>query len=162
MNFRICFYFHLLNSFWMRAKSGIYISIAIGIIVVVSFFSLLENQTGEKENTVFHVTLADPENYENGVYSHSFEIEGGMYGIKFVPNGDSPEILTITLNGESLSFIEEFILEGTPHETGISTYYTWKYSGNKIIQVPSKQEIEIVIDPNGNILGPVSIDIIKN
>ena len=78
-----------------------------------------------------------------------------------MPNGDSPNILTITLKGQSFGFIENFILEGIPHETGVSLYYTWEYSGNKIIQVPSKQEIEIQIDPNGNLLGPVSIDIMK-
>ena len=84
-----------------------------------------------------------------------------MYEIRFVPNGDSPKILTITMNGQSLNFFENFALEGTPQETGVSTYYTWEYSGNKIIKVPNKQEIEILIDPNGNLLGPVSIDIIK-
>jgi len=111
---------------------------------------------------VFHVTLADPKNYENGFYSRSLEIGEGTYEIRFVPNGDSPKILTISLNGQSLSFIENFILEGTPHDTGVSIYYTWEYSGNKIIQVPSKQDIEILINPNGNLLGPVSVDIMKN
>ena len=146
----------------MKVKFGAYIVIAIGIMLVVGFFASSDNQTGNEESIVFHVTLADPQNYENGVYSHSFEIEEGTYEIRFVPNGDSPKILTITLNGQSLSFIENFTLEGTPHESGVSNYYTWKYSGNKIIKVPSKQEIEILINPNGNLLGPVSIDIIKN
>ena len=146
----------------MKVKFGAYIVIAIGIMLVVGFFASSDNQTGNEESIVFHVTLADPQNYENGVYSHSFEIEEGTYEIRFVPNGDSPKILTITLNGQSLSFIENFTLEGTSHESGVSNYYTWKYSGNKIIKVPSKQEIEILINPNGNLLGPVSIDIIKN
>jgi hypothetical protein len=146
----------------MKVKFGAYIVIAIGIMLVVGFFASSDNQTEDEESIVFHVTLADPQNYENGVYSHSFEIEEGTYEIRFVPNGDSPKILTITLNGQSLSFIENFTLEGIPHESGVSNYYTWKYSGNKIIKVPSKQEIEILINPNGNLLGPVSIDIIKN
>jgi hypothetical protein len=146
----------------MKVKFGAYIVIAIGIMLVVGFFASSDNQTEDEESIVFHVTLADPQIYENGVYSHSFEIEEGTYEIRFVPNGDSPKILTITLNGQSLSFIENFTLEGIPHESGVSNYYTWKYSGNKIIKVPSKQEIEILINPNGNLLGPVSIDIIKN
>jgi len=146
----------------MKAKFGAYIAIVIGMIIVVGFFASSDNQTEDEENFVFHVTLADPQNYENGVYSHSFEIEEGTYEIRFVPNGDSPKILKITLNGQSFNFIEDFILEGTPHETGVSIYYTWEYSGNKIIQVPNHQEIEIQIDPNGNLLGPVSIDIIKS
>ena len=145
----------------MKAKFGVYIAIAIGMIVVVGFFASSDNQPENEESVVFHVTLADPQNYENGAYSHSVEIEEGMYEIRFVPNGDSPKILTITLTGQSFSFNENFTLEGTPHETGISTYYTWEYSGNKIIQIPNQQEIVIQINPNGNLLGPVSIDIIK-
>ncbi len=146
----------------MRGKFGGLIAIAIGITVAIGLLASSDNQTEDEQSIVFHVTLADPQNYENGVYSHSLKIEEGTYEFRFVPNGDSPKILTITMNGQSLNFFENFDLEGTPHETGVSTYYTWKYSGNKIIQVPSKQEIEILIDPNGNLLGPVSIDIIKN
>jgi hypothetical protein len=150
----------------MKRKFGVYngIAIVIGISSVVALaliFASSDNQTGDDENVDFHVTLADPKNYENGVYYHSFEIGEGMYEIRFVPNGDSPKILTITLTGQSFSFNENFTLEGIPHETGISTYYTWEYSGNEIIKVPSKQEVEILIDPNGNLLGPVSIDIMK-
>jgi hypothetical protein len=84
-----------------------------------------------------------------------------MYEFRFVPNGDSPKILTISMSGESFRYFETFSLEGTPHETGVSTYYTWQYSGNKTIKVPSKQEIEIIINPNGNLLGPVSVDIFQ-
>ncbi len=146
----------------MKVKFGAYIVIAFGIMLVIGFLASSDNQTENEEGIVFHVTLAEPQNYENGVYSHSFEIEEGMYEIRFVPNGDSPKILTITLKGQSLSFIENFTLEGTPHDTGVSIYYTWKYSGNHIIKVPNQQTIEILIDPNGNILGPVSIDVIKN
>jgi len=145
----------------MRGKIGGFIAIAIGITVAIGFFASSDNQTEDKENIVFHVTLADPQIYENGVYSYSLKMEEGMYEIRFVPNGDSPKILTLTINGQSLNFFENFVLEGTPHETSVSTYYTWKYSGNKIIQVPNTQEIEILIDPNGNLLGPVSIDIMK-
>jgi hypothetical protein len=145
----------------MKVKFGTYIAVAIGIMLVVGFFAFSDNQTGDEESVVFHVTLADPENYENGVYSHSFKIEEGTYKVRFVPNGDSPKILTITLNGQSFRFIENFTLKGIPHETGVSTYYTWEYSGNKIIKVPSEQEIKILINPNGNVLGPVSIDIMK-
>jgi hypothetical protein len=146
----------------MRAKIGGCIAIIVGIVIVVGFLGTQDREFQNTEKRVFHVTLADPKNYENGVYSDSFEIEEGMYEFRFVPNGDSPKILTISMNGESLGYYENFSLEGTPHETGVSTYYTWEYSGNKTIMVPSKQEIEIIINPNGNLLGPVSVDIIKN
>ena len=145
----------------MRGKYVGFIAIAIVITVAIGFFASSDSQTEDDQSIVFHVTLADPQIYENGIYSHFLKIEEGMYEIRFVPNGDSPKILTITMNGQSLNFFENFALEGTPHETGVSTYYTWEYSGNKIIQVSSNQEIEILIDPNGNFLGPVSIDIMK-
>lgn len=144
----------------MKSKFWGFIVIAIVITASVGYFAS-DNQNEDKESIVFHVTLADPQKYENGTYSNSFEIEEGMYEMRFVPNGDSPNILTITLAGQSFNFMENFILEGTPHEAGVSIYYTWEYSGNKIIKVPSKQEIQILIDPNGNLLGPVSIDIMK-
>ena len=105
------------------------------------------------------MTLASPEQYENGVYSDTLEIGKGDFEFGFVPNGDSPEIMTITLRGDSFSFSEKFGLVGTPHETCVSTYYTWDYSGIKEFQILNPQELEIVIDPNGDILGPVSVDI---
>ncbi len=145
----------------MRGKYVGFIAIAIVITVAIGFFASSDSQTEDDQSIVFHVTLADPQIYENGIYSHFLKSEDGRYELRFVPNGDSPKILTLTINGQSLNFFENFVLEGTPHETGVSTYSTWKYSGNKIIQVPNKQDIEILIDPNGNLLGPVSIDIMK-
>lgn len=145
----------------MKAKIGGYIAIIVGIVIVIGFLGTQDREIGNTEKRVFHVTLADPKNYENEVYSDSFEIDKGVYEFGFVPNGDSPKILTISLNGESLRYFETFSLEVTRHETGVSTYYTWGYSGNKTIKVPSKQEIEIIINPNGNLLGPVSVDIFQ-
>ncbi len=141
----------------MKFKFGI-IGIVIGIAILIGVFGFDDNQD-TKEKGVFHATLASPEKYENGVYSDTFEIEAGDYEFGFVPNGDSPDIMTITLRGNSFSFSEEFGLVGTPHETGVSTYYTWDYSGTKEFQILTPQELEIVIDPNGDTLGPVSVDI---
>ena len=146
----------------MRPKIGAYIAIAIGVAVAIGIFGTQNDGEIEIiENRVFHVTLTSPENYENGVYTEKFLIEKGDYEFSFVPNGDSPEIMTISLNGESFSFNENFDLVGTPHETGVSTYFTWDYSGTKNIQILKQQDIEITIDPNGNLLGPVSVDIIR-
>lgn len=145
----------------MKLKIARYIAIVVGIAVVVGFFAFENGQTQSENNAIFHVTLADPKNYENGIYRNSFEIEEGTYAYKFVPNGDSPHILTISLKGKSINYLERFTLEGTPHETGISTYYTWKYSGNIGIVVPEKEDVEITIDPNGELHGPVSVYIIK-
>jgi hypothetical protein len=65
------------------------------------------------------------------------------------------------LKGKNYDFSENFKLKGTLHQTGISEYYTWDYEGRKAISIPAQQIIEIEINPNGNELGPVSVDIIE-
>lgn len=136
------------------------ISIIFIIVIIVAGFSL--DQPHEISNLVFHVTLADPNLYFNGVYTDSFILEKGEYSFRFVPNGSSPEILSITLNGKNLDFSEDFILQKTLHQTGISEYFTWKYVGKNVILISEKQEVSITINPNGNVLGSVSVDILQN
>jgi hypothetical protein len=134
------------------------ISIIIGVIVLGS----QSDQPNTNNEPVFHVTLASPELYENGVYSSTFDLENGEYYFRFVPNGDSPQNLTISLNGDDFTFSEDFKLNGTLHDTGISEYYTWDYDGQKSILIPTQKEIFIQINPNGNLKGSVSVDIIGN
>lgn len=100
--------------------------------------------------------------YQNGIFQDSFEAKKGTYQFRFVPNGDSPQTLTISLKGDAFSFSEDFVLEGTPHQTSISTYYTWKYLGRDTIQIPQDQSLEITINPHGNTLGPVSVYLVEN
>lgn len=137
--------------------------IIISIVLIIVVIGLSISQDDKKNsNIVFHVTLADPDLYKNGVYSNTFTLNNGDYTFKFVPNGDSPQSLTILLKGEDFTFSENFKLKGTLHQTGISEYYTWDYVGQKTISIPSQQLISIEINPNGNELGPVSVDIIEN
>ena len=143
----------------MKPSSGIYIIIAISAFILVGVWISITSQPEESE-TVFHVTLADPKLYQDGIYSNSFKISKGAYMFRFVPNGDSPEILSITLNGENFYFFENFKLIGTPHETGISEFFTWEYEGENMIEVSEDVEIKISIDPHENILGPVSVELI--
>lgn len=105
----------------------------------------------------FHVTLASPGQYNSGVYSETFDAAAGEYTLRFVPNGDSPRELSVLLRGQSVSFSETYILRGTLHDTGISEYYTWEYSGNARVVIPSGQQVTITIDPHGNTAGPVSV-----
>ena len=127
---------------------------------IISISSVLLIPTDKKETTkIFHVRLADPKLYEDGVFSDTFFIKNGTYKFRFVPNGDSPEVLTVTLKGNSFSFSEDFKLNGTLQAPG--TYYTWEYLGQDKIQIPDEQNIQIVINPHGNILGPVSVYIEK-
>jgi len=134
----------------------------IVIILVVFALSFQSNDNMEKGVPPFHVTLAKPSQYPDGVYSSNFILEQGEYSFTFVPNGDSPKKLDIKLSGESFEFSENFRLNGKLHETGISEYYTWDYDGMKSFTVESQQEVTIQINPNGNIMGSVSVDIIRN
>jgi hypothetical protein len=132
-------------------------------VIIVTFVVIFSLDPSEKNGSVvFHVTLANPNLYTNEVYTESVTINEGEYSFRFVPNGSSPEILSITLNGENFDFSEDFKLESTSHQTGTSEYFTWKYDGQKIILISEMQEISIIINPNGNILGSVSVDILEN
>lgn len=133
------------------------------IIILVIFAASFQLNSQRKTNdSTFHVTLAQPSQYQNGVYSSTFILEKGYHTFTFVPNGDSPTELGIILKGEFFEYSESFELKGQLHETGISEYYTWDYEGKKSFQVDSTQEVTIQINPNGNIMGSVSVDIIRN
>ena len=136
--------------------------IPIIIIVIVFAINFSSDSNVEKSNNVFHITLADPNLYTNGVYFDEFTISKGEYSFSFVPNGSSPKILSIKLNGDSFDFSEGFKLEGTSHQTGISEYYTWNYNGERNILISEEQGILISINPNGNVMGSVSVDILEN
>mgnify|MGYP001558039044 CR=1 FL=1 len=138
-------------------KKIIYVGIAIAVVIALG----LSIEPKSEKTVAYHVTLADPKLYTDGIFTDTFEIQKGTYQFSFVPNGDSPQTLSITLKGETFSFAEDFQLEGTSHETGISTYYTWDYLGKKVIQVPDDQELQIVINPRGNLLGSVSVDLTR-
>ena len=137
--------------------------LVIPVVLIIIVLVLSFNQVDKKNiNVVFHITLADPNLYKNGIYSNTFTMNKGDYLFKFVPNGDSPQSLTILLKGEDYDFSENFKLKGTLHQTGISEYYTWDYDGQKTISIPIQQVITIEINPNGNELGPISVDIVEN
>ena len=108
-------------------------------------------------------------------------IEGGTYKIGFVPMGDSPAKIELTIKGKwtvsynvepswGTIFSEEFVLEKSLVDTGISKYYTWEYIGQKYVQIPelegkipsSDEPIyEIIISRHGNLEGSVSISLTK-
>ena len=136
------------------------------VIVIVGFvaFDWITGFSDGKEktnNVVFHITLANPELYSNGVYTEKFSIDPGTYFFRFVPNGSSPEILSIKLTSQNYEFRGNFNLIGIPHESETAKYFTWMYDGNKIITIDSFQEISISVNPNGNLMGSVSVDLIK-
>ena len=140
--------------------------VIMAIILILGFVAFdwitgLSDEDEKINEDVFHITLADPEIYANGVYTEKFLIEPGTYFFRFVPNGSSPEILSIKLIGQNYTFEENFELVGIPHESETAKYFTWKYDGNEKIIIESSQEISITINPNGNVKGSVSVDLIK-
>ena len=141
------------------------ISIVLVMIIVgfVAFDWITGFSDGKEKtnNVVFHITLANPELYNNGVYTEKFSIDPGTYFFRFVPNGSSPEILSIKLTSQNYEFRGNFNLIGIPHESETAKYFTWMYEGNKIITIDSFQEISISVNPNGNLMGSVSVDLIK-
>jgi hypothetical protein len=147
------------NAYFMNKKIIIISIIVILGIVIVGFSS---NETSEKNDILFHVTLADPDLYINGVYTEEFILEKGEYFFRFVPNGSSPKILSITLNGNTFDYSEDFDLIGTPHQAGNSEYFTWNYDGQKNIVNSEMQKVSIKINPNGETIGSVSVDILEN
>ena len=140
--------------------------VIIPIIVIIGLIAIdwitgFSDQKEKNNDIVFHITLANPELYTNGVYTDEFLIEPGTYFFRFVPNGSSPEILSIKLTSQNYEFLENYTLIGTPHESETAKYFTWEYEGVKNITIDSMEEITIIINPNGNVMGSVSIDIIK-
>ena len=143
---------------------GVIFLIIISIIIIFGSVINSDNQENvQKTSVAFHITLADPTLYENGVYVESFQIEEGTYEFGFVPNGDSPQKLSIKLFAESGVVVMDnnFELEGSLVEDEISSWYTWDYLGEKKIGFNESQQIKIVVSPNGNYNEPISIDLIK-
>ena len=145
----------------MNKKIVILVIIPILGFVVFDWITGLSDKNEKINDDIFHITLADPELYTNGVYTDEFLIDPGTYFFRFVPNGSSPEILSIKLNGQNYTFEENFELVGIPHESETAKYFTWEYNGNEKIIIDSSQEISITINPNGNVKGSVSVDLIR-
>ncbi len=141
-----------------KRKLGMIGVIIIGIIIVIA---MLDTGEQKQDDRIFHVTLADPELYIGGVFSDEFVLEPGNYRLKFTPNGDSPKILSISVRGETALLEEDFELKGTAHTTEIAQYYTWEYLGQNTIYNTKVQKVQIIINPNGNLLGPVSVSLLK-
>ena len=145
----------------MNRKIVIMVIIPILGFVAFDWITGFSDQNEIINEDIFHITLVDPELYANGVYTDKFLIEPGTYFFRFVPNGSSPEILSIKLIGQNYTFEENFELVGITHESETAKYFTWKYDGNEKIIIDSSQEISISINPNGNVKGSVSVDLIK-
>ena len=145
----------------MKKSSLVIVGLAVVVIAVVVFGSPKDNI--QNFDYAYHVNLSESKYEENGVYEELFEIGDEScqrfcdYKFRFVPNGDSPQTLSISISGNDVSFSEDFQLVGTSVETDISQYYTWDYDGQKIFQVSGLEKVKIIIDPHENTKGTISV-----
>ena len=149
----------------MKKSSLAIVGLAAVVIAVVVFSSPKDNV--QDSDYAYYVNLSESKYGEIGIYVESFEIGDVScqrfcdYKFRFVPNGDSPQTLSISISGDNTSFSEDFQLVGTSVETDISQYYTWDYDGQRVFQVSDLEKVKIVIDPHENIKGTVSVYIIQ-
>lgn len=144
----------------MKKKNLIGLILTIASLAVVLGLILTAPSEDVGREQIYHARLADPKQYIDGVFVDTFPIKEGEYEFRFVLNGDSPQTLEVSLSGTTFSYSEEFELKGIEHGN-IGKYYTWEYVGQNKIQVPDDQELQITINPHGNVLGPFSIYLIK-
>ena len=158
---------------------GIILAAIIGVVFVGA---QINPDNPENEEVVFHVTLADPALYdESGHYDETVFLEKGIYEFRFVPNGDSPQKLWVWLYGEGgfierTQFDQKYVLVGNLVEGGMSSWYTWEYQIDPVdaywadkrtcescvsIDKWEAGQAKITINPQGNVNGPVSIELVQ-
>ena len=137
----------------------------IGVMFLIGLLSgslILPSSPPEKitKDVVFYAILADPRLYIDGVYTNVFTAKEGHYILTLKQIGNNPQILTITLHGDTVDFSEDFKLMRTPQGTKISEYHAWYYDSGKSITVSETQEITITIDPNGETQSDIMVIIL--
>ena len=169
-------------------KMVIAVGIAVAAIAISMTYGAIANPGGEpaKEepsSEVWNFRFSGQE-FHN-ISSHGFDgisLEtDNTYQFKFVPMGDSPEQLRLSLIGKSPNvqvFSDILYLKKTLVDTGISKYYTWEYVGDKFFQISDKEcyekdatsstifkkqscIYELNVERIGNLMGSVSIGIEK-
>ena len=151
---------------------GIILASIIGVVFVGAQINP-DNPENEKDSNseVWSTRIAGPafDNTWNHKYSPITLERKIPYEFDFVPMGDSPERLKISVvwSGQGVHvFSEMFILEGTLVDTGISEYYTWDYTGNKNFEISYEQcpnqktcNYDITVERYGNLKGSVTISL---
>ena len=169
----------------MGKKAIIVVGIAIAAVAISIAYGASMNPGGNEQRSggeIWNFRISGEEFHDISTIRAGLPVlEGGTYKIGFVPMGDSPAKIELTIKGkwtESYNvepswgtiFSEEFVLEKSLVDTGISKYYTWEYIGQKYVQIselegkiPSSDEpiYEIIISRYGNLEGSVSISLTK-
>jgi len=152
-------------------KKPIIGGIILAAIIGVVFAGAQINPDNPENGEVWSIRMASPEWDDRQNHRAALpNLEEGTYKLGFVPMGDSPHKITIVIKGKSTTtspnfyFSEEFVLKGTPVDTGISKYYTWEYVGQKYVYIPEVEgetNYEIRIERSGNLEGSVTISLLQ-
>ena len=154
------------------SKKPIIGGIVLAAIIGVVFAGAQINPDNPENGEVWSIRMASSEWDDRPILRASLpNLEEGTYKLGFVPMGDSPSKVRIDIKVRSaefsstdggLVFSEEFVLKGTPVDTGISKYYTWEYVGQKYVYIPEVEgeaNYEITITRTGNLEGSVTISL---
>ena len=159
----------------VRKKSiigGIILASIIGLVAAGAQINPEYTEDEKRPNSeVWSKRIAGPEFADISIHKSSpISLERNVqYKFEFVPMGDSPERLKISIawSGHGVEvFSEMFVLEKTLVDTGISKYYTWEYVGKENVLVSNQQcptqktcNYEITVERFGNLEGSVSMSL---
>ena len=159
----------------VRKKSivgGIILAAIIGLVAGGAQINPEYTEDEKRPNSeVWSKRIAGPEFADISIHKSSpISLERNVqYKFEFVPMGDSPERLKISIawSGHGVEvFSEMFVLEKTLVDTGISKYYTWEYVGKENVLVSNQQcpnqktcNYEITVERFGNLEGSVSMSL---
>ena len=150
---------------------GIILASIIGVVFAGAQINPDNPENEDSNSEVWSTRIAGPafDDTWNHKYSPITLERKIPYEFDFVPMGDSPERLKISVvwSGQGVHvFSEMFILEGTLVDTGISEYYTWDYTGNKNFEISYEQcpnqktcNYDITVERYGNLKGSVTISL---
>ena len=155
--------------YFVRKKpivGGIILAAIIGLVAAGAQINPEYDVDEKRPNSeVWSKRIAGPEFADISIHKSSpISLERNVqYKFEFVPMGDSPERLKISIGNV---FSETFVLERTLVDTGISKYYTWEYIGKENLLISNQQcsdqktcDYEITVEMFGNLKGSVSLSL---
>ena len=153
---------------------GIILVAILGMVAVGAQINPEYTEDEKRPNSeVWSKRIAGPEFADISIHKSSpVTLERNVqYKFEFVPMGDSPEQLKISVvwSGQGVEvFSELFVLEKTLVDTGISKYYTWEYIGKENVLISNQHcpnqktcNYNITVERFGNLEGSVSISLSK-
>ena len=155
------------------SKKPIIGGIILAAIIGVGFVGAQINPDNPENEEGWSIRIAGPgfDNISDHMYGPITLEREVPYEFHFVPMGDSPERLKISVGGKGHGveiFSELLYLEGTLVDTGISEYYTWDYVGNKNFEISFDQcpnqktcNYDITVERYGNLKGSVTISLLQ-